>query len=202
MTTFYHGADGLIQVQGDAINVAMSRLATLNRSYACRVGYTEKARSILQVGYRPSDYPFMGLAVKPTESSNGIITTFNCTFNGALYFSDFNVPYITISAEQKTIKINGFNKVQYLAPVETRQYIAPIGSDITPSIPSGPDLLKSSPIFSDIKQIWLGTYIFQGNSPTTIAIEPKVQRTYYRRVNFGVVDQIDVQFSLYTEYDA
>ena len=190
MTTFYHGADGLIQVQGDAINVAMSRLATLSRSYVCRVGYTEKARSILQVGYRPSDYPYMGLAVKPTESCNGIITTFNCTFNGALYFSDFNVPYITISTEQKNLKY-GDTSYQYLAPVQTRQYIAPIGSDIITSIPTISDIAKSDPTFSGIKTVMAGTY----------EIETKVRRTYYRRVNFGVVDQIDVAFSIYTQYD-
>ena len=191
MATFYHGAEGLIQVQGDSISVAMSRLATLNRSYVCRVDYTEKARSILQVGYRPSDYPFMGLAVKPNESNNGIISTFNCTFNGVLYFSDFNVPYITVSTEQRTLKAEGpVGGGMYLAPIQTRQYIAPVGEEISESIPSIKELSKNDPVFS--QPIYSNGY----------RLSTKIRRSYYRRVNFGVVDQIDVQFQTYTDSDA
>jgi hypothetical protein len=189
MATFYHGAEGLIQTQGDSISVAMSRLATLNRSYVCRIDYTEKARSILQVGYRPPDYPFMGLAVKPNESNNGIISTFNCTFNGVLYFSDFNVPYITVSTEQRTLNSNAGGGM-YLAPIQTRQYIAPVGQEIFDSIPSLKELSKNDPVFS--QPIYLNGY----------KLTTKIRRSYYRRVNFGVVDQIDVQFATYTDNDA
>ena len=223
----------MFQVHGDSISVSPSRLATLNRTYACRADFTERARGILNVGYRPSDYPLMGLLTKPQESGSGIISLFNCTFVGVLTATDYNQPSISTTTEEKKITSlggsggafqNGIAPLSgsYLAPIQSQQYVAPKGSVIDEKIPTVEEIIDSEIVITGAKDIFIENDFFQSKAPLfnlTIAqfnqyikersfeflLEPivlKVRRSYYRRTNFGIVDQIEAQYSLSTNYDA
>ena len=207
--TYIGKTDRLIQMEGDSITVNPSRLAVLGRSYACIPEFVEKARSILSPGYRPSDYPLMGLFTKPQESKMGPLVTFTCQFYGVLSFADYLQP-----KESRFSNLHQFNYTlattayfgTYVAPELSRVYVVPKDSTERIGIPSVSEILNDSEENVIIYNWQTGTKVI--NSELTFAqyqqkyggLSSYVTPTASRKQNFGIVDEITDIWSFTTNH--
>lgn len=101
MSTLYQGSTTeLIKLPEDSLAVQPSRLAVLNRKYACAASFTASARATLVPGHVPDGYPNLKLFKKPEESSNGSIVTFSCLYYGYMENGDLNNPFLDFLSEK------------------------------------------------------------------------------------------------------
>ena len=140
MSTVYQGSTTeLIKLPEDSLAVQPSRLAVLNRKYACAASYTGSARTTLVPGHVPDGYPNLKLFKKPEESSNGSIVTFSCLYYGYMESGDLNNPFLDFLSEKIAAQASytfygpdenndwwyhvGHNEVSCIAPVVVASYI-------------------------------------------------------------------------------
>jgi len=206
--TYIGKTDRLIQMAGDSISVNPSRLAILGRSYACIPSFVEKARSILSPGYRPSDYPLMGLFTKPQESKMGPLVTFTCQFYGVLSFADYLQP-----KESRMSNLHTLNKTlssiaytgTYVAPELIRVYVVPAESTARIGAPAVSDVVNDDVgnviiynLGSAGQQISFSQITFQKFEELYGNLYPRVTPTASRKQNFGIVDEITEIWSFTT----
>ena len=205
--TYIGKTDRLIQMAGDSISVNPSRLAILGRSYACIPEFVEKARSILSPGYRPSDYPLMGLFTKPQESRMGPLVTFTCQFYGVLSFADYLQPKESRMSNLHTLTKTGNPTYTgtYVAPELSRVYVVPAESTARFGAPAVSDVLNDDEgkvvIYNwqnPDRVIERSLFTFQQYQALYGSLSSRVTPTAFRKQNFGIVDEITEIWSFTT----
>lgn len=152
----YIGDTGkLYLLPNDNLVVQPSGLAVLTRSYACAVSYASAARGILIPGstpYTPTGaqaWPNMWMFRKPTETSDGLVVTFQCQYYGVRDSGDFYQIYQVNSTEIRTGNSNvsfgttGTNGAASTAPISYK-YISPIVTQTWVQKTSDPVSIKTA----------------------------------------------------------
>jgi hypothetical protein len=198
--TYIGKTDRLIQMAGDSITVNPSRLAVLGRSYACIPAFVEKARSILSPGYRPPDYPLMGLFSKPQESKMGPLVTFICQFYGVLSFADYLQPKESRMSNLHTLTVNTVGTGTYVAPELSRVYVVSADSTARAPMPSVSDVANDDE--GNVIIYNFGSYkrklTFNEFGQEYGNLVTYVTPTALRKQNFGIVDEITEIWSFST----
>jgi hypothetical protein len=135
MSVTYHGVtDALIRLPEDTLAIQPSRLAILQRKYACAEDYVGTARARLVPGSGCQGYPYLKLYRKPVESRAAGIVTFTCSYYGYLSPGDLKNPTLDWGAGRTTITVkisrdingtadNTSNDLSIICPLVTLSYI-------------------------------------------------------------------------------
>jgi hypothetical protein len=194
MATFHGPTSELILLSEDSLSIQPSRLAILQRTYACAAGYVSTARGVLVPGHVPSGYANMSLFSKPTESSmDGGITKFACNYYGVMATGDYNTPQITRGSEVRSFTITGTPAIsgKYIAPTYSQRFVRSSATALTLSIPS----------LSTVKPSGLILFNVTGGTATESSlgtISVTVQNV--SEVDYGSVTEVTATFSISTIY--
>lgn len=197
MPTFHGPTSELILLPEDSMSIQPSRLAILQRTYACAAGHVATARGVLVPGHVPDGYATMSLFSKPTETqSEGGITKFTCNYYGVLATGDYNTPQITRGSETRSFTIlgEGGGYGNYIAPTYTQRFVRSSATALSLTLPSL-STVKPSPLI--VLSVSGGPFTEES---LTIGGDLSVTVQNVSEVDYGTVTEVTATFSISSVY--